>query len=232
VVNGEGSIHHGRGNHLIAVLGRAQALGLPTALVNAVLQDDDHAAPVLRRLHDCTVRDAASSEYLTRLDVTHRVVFDSMLEADFSAQARVDLAGKVVVTDWHGGRHDVAAALTGLLASLGNRGAYYPLENAERAGLWRHAVADFTPARLIVTGRHHGVCLAALAGVPFVACGSNTWKVEGLLALLPGGRTVTAPESVADACARPGDQGLARETHAWVMAQRPLTTFDRIRRVA
>jgi hypothetical protein len=36
-------------------------------------------------------------------------------------------------------------------------------------------------ADIIVTGRHHGVYLAVVAGLPFVALGSNTFKIEGLL---------------------------------------------------
>jgi hypothetical protein len=34
---------------------------------------------------------------------------------------------------------------------------------------------------LLVTGRFHGVCLAILSGTPFVAIGSNSWKISALL---------------------------------------------------
>ncbi|SMX22477.1 polysaccharide pyruvyl transferase family protein [Boseongicola aestuarii] len=35
---------------------------------------------------------------------------------------------------------------------------------------------------LLVTGRFHAVCMAILAGTPFVAIKSNSWKIEALLA--------------------------------------------------
>jgi hypothetical protein len=38
IVNGEGTIHHRQGWYLVAILGAAQRLGVPTVLVNAVLQ--------------------------------------------------------------------------------------------------------------------------------------------------------------------------------------------------
>ena len=34
---------------------------------------------------------------------------------------------------------------------------------------------------LYVTGRFHGVCLAAMIGVPFLALSSNSHKIEGIL---------------------------------------------------
>jgi hypothetical protein len=227
VVNGEGTIHHGRGRHLLTILRTAQVLGLPTVLVNAVLQACDGDRGVLERLTDCTVRDAASSDYLTALGVPHRVVFDSILEAEFIAAARLDLAGKVVVTDWHGSRVDVGTALQHVQAEIGDGAVWYPLEHPEQAAHWAHALADLQAARLVVTGRYHGVCLAAMAGVPFVACGSNTWKVEGLLAWLPGELQAWRPGAdlmamCLNALQRPA---VFAEIQRWVLAQRPLQTF-------
>lgn len=227
VVNGEGTIHHGRGRHLLAILRTAQALEVPTYLVNAVLEACDDDRDVLDQLTDCTVRDAASSAYLTRLGVPHRIVFDSILEADFVEEARVDLAGKIVVTDWHGARADVGAALQRLQAEFGDGAVWYPLEHPDQAAHWSQALADLRAARLIVTGRHHGVCLAAMAGVPFVACGSNTWKVEGLLACLPGDVQPWQPGADLSAmCAAALDRpAMFAEIQRRVLAQRPLTTF-------
>lgn len=228
VVNGEGTIHHRGGLHLLAILRGAQSMGIPTYLVNAVFQESEHDLDTLRQLRDFTVRDEASSRYLTSLDIPHRVVFDSILEAAFVDDPLQDLQGKVVVTDWHEARNaDVGVALTQLLASLGDDAVYYPLEDEERADAWRHAVADLRTARLVVTGRHHGVCLAALAGVPFVALPSNTWKVEGLLASLPGELKIcTRLEELPDACRRAlGDAETFRDIRRFVEAQRPLRTF-------
>lgn len=213
VVNGEGTIHHGRGRHLLTILRGAQALGLRTALINAVLQAVDvEDFNTLHQLSDLTVRDACSSSYLSSLGIKHRVVFDSIAEAGFLLEPSGDFAGKIIVTDWHGGRLDVGTALRELLAVLGSdRSVFYPLADGARADLWPRALADFRQARLVVTGRHHGVCLALMAGVPFIACGSNTWKVQGLLDLIP------------DAARRSVDAA-----RRWVEDQRPLTTFDRL----
>lgn len=42
-----------------------------------------------------------------------------------------------------------------------------------------HRLCDGT--RVVVTGRFHGVCLCLKIGVPFLAIGSNTHKIEGML---------------------------------------------------
>jgi SAM-dependent methyltransferase len=187
VVNGEGTIHHGRGRHLIGILAAAQQLGLPTYLVNAVLQEMDEAREILRGLHDCTVRDTLSAAYLTALDVPHRLVPDSIFEADFLPTAVHDFTAALVITDCH---PDRTAEFRDGLATLarGWQGPVvrYELESYARVSDWRHAVADLSSAAVVVTGRHHGACLAIRAGVPFVTLPSNTWKIEGLLQQLDG----------------------------------------------
>ena len=36
-------------------------------------------------------------------------------------------------------------------------------------------------ARMHVTGRYHAVCFSVMTGTPFLAIGSNSWKIEALL---------------------------------------------------
>jgi hypothetical protein len=228
VVNGEGTIHHRAGLHLVAILRGAQAMGIPTYLVNAVIQESERDLETLRRLTDFTVRDAASSRYLTGLGVPHRVVLDSIFEAEFSDEPALDMQGKIAVTDCQMSRtEDIGVALTNLLTSLGDDGVYYPLKDVARADAWQHAVADLRTARLVVTARHHGVCLAAMAGVPFVALQSNTWKVEGFLEVLPGGlRVCTDLDTLPRACENALRSAEAfREIQQFVGARRPLDTF-------
>lgn len=235
VVNGEGTIHHTGGGHLITILRGAQRMRRPTHLINAVLQDCDQHLDVLQRLTTCTVRDLASSAYLTRVGVKHRVVFDAVAEADFlDRPSDLDLSGKIVVTDVHGSRLDVIAALIRVRERYGTTAVYYPLNDRKRATRWQHTIADWKRARAVITGRHHGVCLAAMAGIPFVALGSNTWKVEGLLSLLPGGQTVASPHAdLVRAC----EQAMAKPQafaamQRWIERQCPLKTFDAIREAA
>jgi hypothetical protein len=231
IVNGEGTIHHGAGLHLLTILAGAQEIGLPTFLVNAVFQDCEQDLQTLKQLTDFTVRDAASSAYLKRLGVSHRIVLDSILEAPLEAASKNDFRNKVVITDWHFARNqDVGSALQKLLRDLGSDAVFYPLEGADREKDWRHAQADFSQAGLIVTGRHHGVCLAGMAGVPFVALGSNTWKVEGMLKLLPGNLSACAdlselPKRCEEAFANPAQFAEIKE---FLRAQLPLTTFAKI----
>lgn len=230
VVNGEGTIHHGAGLHLLALLQSAQDLGKRTLLVNSVIQQCDLYHDVLRRLDDLTVRDACSSEYLSGHGIKNRIVVDSIVEADFSGEAKLDFSGKTVVTDFHHSRKDVGGALEKLLRENPDA-VYCPLENPAREKDWQHFVANLRTARLVVTGRHHGVYLAALAGTPFVALPSNTWKIEGTLALFGTRiRMVEDYRQLDHACNwAVNNLSLFKEFSAYLTEQRPLSTFARIR---
>ncbi|HEU5125172.1 MAG TPA: glycosyltransferase [Verrucomicrobiae bacterium] len=231
IVNGEGTIHHGGGLHLLTILAGAQEMGLPTFLVNAVFQECECYADTLRKLTDFTVRDAASSAYLKQLGIPHRIVLDSIFDAPFDSNPLNDFKGKVVITDWHPTREgDVGCALKQLLRELGTEAVFYPLEDPQRERDWRHAVADLAQAKLVITARHHGVCLAALAGVPFVALGSNTWKVEGMLELLPGNLKVCSDlPMLRQECERAAlNRKLFKEIQRHVLGQRPLSTFEKL----
>ena len=45
----------------------------------------------------------------------------------------------------------------------------------------QHYLRELGRTKLHVTGRFHGVCLSMVAGAPFLAVRSNSWKVEALL---------------------------------------------------
>lgn len=227
VVNGEGTIHHRAGQHLLAILAAAQRLGRATFLVNAVFQECPGHEATLKALDDFTVRDACSSAYLRGRHIPHRVVLDSVLEAEFSPDPRHDFEGRVVVTDVVGCCSEVTAALEALRAELGDWGRFYPLEHPDRRADWRHAVADFRTASVVITGRHHGLYLAGLAGVPFVALRSNSWKMEGLLALFGDRIPVCGhPRELAQRAAQAQrDRSLFAEFADFLRSQRPLSTF-------
>lgn len=233
VVNGEGTIHHRQGWYLVAILAAAQRVGLPTYLVNAVLQEVDAARDVLMALDDCTVRDAASARYLSSLGVPHRVVHDSFFEAGFGDEPLRDFTDRLVITDCHPARTaEFAGPLQALAHAWPGMTVEYPLEGQARLADWGHAVADLRGAFAMVTGRHHGACLALAAGVPFVTLPSNTWKIEGLLDTLEG-----YPHDARDA-ARPLAERVAAavEARAWFVdaantlrRSLPLQTFARLR---
>jgi hypothetical protein len=231
IVNGEGSIHHGFGAHLLSILEAGQRLGKKTLLVNAVLQEVDSFDDVLAQLTDLTVRDVRSSEFLSNRRIGHRIVVDSMLEAQFDSAPLFDLTGRVVVTDWHPARDlDVGSILRSTLSNSKIDAFFLPLAHGIHRRVWRQIPATLASAELMITARHHGIYLAALAGVPFVALPGNTHKIEGLLALsgfpIP---LCTAADQLESALhfAR-SNRSLFTEFSQWLLSQKPLATFQHL----
>lgn len=229
VVNGEGTLHHGAGVEYFAVLGAAQRLRKATLIVNAVFEAHSGWLSVLSRLDDFCVRDLASLEHATSQGLRCRLVPDSFLAASFDQRAYADLSNKIVVTDWHPARDgDVGNTVRTLIDRLGSDCFYFPMLHGVHAKLWRGAAATWMTADLVVTARHHGIYLAALAGKPFVALPSNTKKVEGLLAAAGVDIAVcTSLSQVQDSV----DSVISRlsefdKLNQWLADQMPLTTFS------
>jgi hypothetical protein len=181
VVNGEGTLHHGAGSEYFAMLGAAQQLGKASLIVNAVFEAHQGWAAVLSKLDDFCVRDARSRDCAVQAGFRCRVVPDSLLAARFDGAPFIDLTDKIVVTDWHPVRdHDVGQTMRGILGTV-KESIYFPLLHGIHAHLWRGSIASWASATCIITGRHHGIYMAAVAGKPFVALPSNTLKIEGLM---------------------------------------------------
>ena len=184
VVNGEGTIHHGRGLELLGVLAVAQQQGKQAHLINAVLEEVPAFYETLRQLDSLTVRDAASARYLDGLNIPHRVLPDSIIDARFSDQPLFRFDGRVLVTDWHGHLNSTTGrVVTQFMNTTDNRIVFYPLRRTDAPVRWRYALAEMRTADCIVTARHHGAYLAAMAGRPFVMLASNTHKMKGFIEL-------------------------------------------------
>lgn len=184
VVNGEGTLHHGAGLHYLAILAVAQELGKKTLIVNAVYQESFGFLDVLRKLDDFCVRDSLSSENAEKQGIKNRIVPDSFLEAsfDYSDELDIDLSGKVVVTDWHPSRNiDVGNIILSYLRSYSKNCFFFPMFHEKNFLIWRKAPQVISNCDFVITGRHHGIYLAAVAKKPFVALPSNTYKIEGLI---------------------------------------------------
>lgn len=187
VINGEGSLHHDRGSEYLAIAKLAKENGKKVFLVNTIFQEMTKHVDILKDIDDITVREILSKNEVDRLGGNARLVLDSILEADFEPVDNMDFANTVVFQDYHHEREkDVGQAMfnayTNLPKSYGGRSVtFYPLKRNDAKRTWMFAVQNMRTANMTFTGRHHGVYLAGLAGIPFVACGGNSWKIESLI---------------------------------------------------
>ena len=174
VVNGEGTIHHDspNANFLMMALAWAQAAGKKTALVNALYQQEGSAfSQVLGRLDLLTVREVRSAANARAQGGRPWVLPDS---ASDRAQLIAANPLKVVAGILKGGAHPKAPSATWLDT--------IDVPKLDMSvGSFDEIVATLKQVDVYVTGQHHGVYAAALAGIPFVALTSNSHKVEGLI---------------------------------------------------
>ena len=218
--------------HLLAILGAAQHLDIPTYLVNASVGPMDEGVDVLMGLADCTVRDLASDRLLKRLGVAHRRIADTLLAAPFGATAVRDFADHLVVTDSHPTRRiEYTSDLAAVRGAWPGMVADYPLDAPGSAWDWTHAVADLATASAVLAGGRDGATLALKAGVPFVVLGADAGAME-FVDTLEG-----YPAAAADTT-RPLDARVRaalearewfREAAARCQARGPADTFSRLR---
>lgn len=160
--------------HLLAILGAAQHLDLPTYLVNASIGAVTEGVEILAGLAECTVRDRASASALRAAGVPHRVVTDVVHAAPFSPVARRDFTDHLVVTDCEPARRSAFIDdLAAVRASWPGMVADYTLAPGALSD-WTHAVADLASAAAVITGGRDGATLALAAGVPFVVLGADS----------------------------------------------------------
>lgn len=175
IANGEGTLHHDQpsGRFLLAQLGRAQAAGKRTALVNAVFQQaPPYHADVLAHLDHCSVRESASAAS-ARACGGRPVVRLDLAAAHYRGLPPRPPTRRLPPVNV-GYQHE-GAGLDFRVSDLPH--PYYGLDDD-----FADIVANLRGTRLYLTGQHHGVYAAGLAGVPFVAVGSNSHKIEGLIA--------------------------------------------------
>jgi hypothetical protein len=175
VVNGEGTIHHNQptGRFLLDQLDRAQREGKRTALLNALFQQEPPcAAGVLARLDHFSVREIASAASARACGGDPGVRLD-LCAAHYRQLPPLPPSRRLPPVNV-GYQHD-GAGLGFRLTDLGH--PYYGLDDD-----FAVIIANLRATRLYITGQHHGVYAAGLAGIPFVAVRSNSHKIEGLIA--------------------------------------------------
>ena len=209
VINGEGTLHHGRpaGESLVRVVDEITAQGRPVALINALYQSNPRLwARHLQQMTLLVARDAKSGAEmaLAAPDVARRVMPDlSLCEGAvsvggprdlliFGDSVKLPIRRSLVQAAKRCGADVILPMKTrdGLLwRNRVTRGALYAgycghVGSVGRVELARDEAAYLNwmgRARMHVTGRFHSVCLSLVTGTPFLAVGSNSWKIEALL---------------------------------------------------
>jgi hypothetical protein len=175
LVNGEGTIHHDRrvGNFLLEALRQGQEMGKTTVLVNALYQQYQlDYADVLKRLDFFAVRESLSAKFARRAGGKPKVLLDSAADPTFITYREPPKRPKhgILVGETH-----IKSPCHGFLEQ------YRDYKRLRLRGTLNECVAILRKATCYITGQHHGVYAAGIAGIPFVAIPSNSHKIQGLI---------------------------------------------------
>ncbi len=210
IINGEGTLHHGKEGaaRLLSVVDFAG--DTPVALINALYQDNPADwSKWLEKLSYIATRDNRSAdEIASRIARRPEVIPDLTLSARIVSKPEVDaiiygdsvhnavserlaalasaddapLIPSVSVRKRMKGRNPVVRALRRWWIARDLRRARAENPTLELCQTEDDYAARIAGAGLHVTGRFHGVCYAMAARTPFVAVASNSWKIEALIA--------------------------------------------------
>ncbi|MDP4611534.1 MAG: polysaccharide pyruvyl transferase family protein [Opitutales bacterium] len=167
VINGEGSIHHGRFQELIDLASK-----FPVALVNCVYQENPEN-PNLLKLKYVSARESMSANALIQLGAEAEVVPDVLFASSFLRSfVPLNSADKEIgVTD--SAKKEIKSFGP---FSIRYRPGYSP--KAKVVGDYLHYL---TSHKRMCIGRFHAVIAASVLEIPFSCWDSNTWKTEGLM---------------------------------------------------
>jgi len=171
-VNGEGTLHHRapKGDFLMSALGDGQATGKVTMLVNALIQQDaPYFNDTIKRLDFFSVRDPRSLVSARKCGGSPVLLTDSCADPCFLRGRKLRALPEIVKGD----THPVSPA-HGVLGQL-------PFPHFGLNVAFEDCVATLAQAKLYITGQHHGIYAAVLAGIPFVPLVSNSHKIEALV---------------------------------------------------
>lgn len=169
VVNGEGTLHHGRGEHLCDAIEKAQAEGKYTYLVNTTWQDMPlQRKTMLQRLTRVSVRETRSQQEMQKWGIEPEVHLD---------------AAYFHPTSWRSyGREGT------LVTDAYSHGWYWPPGETRRLDMlslkWQDVLQTVALHELLITGRFHGIIAALKTRTPFMAMPGNSHKTVGLLEML------------------------------------------------
>ena len=155
IINGEGSIHHGRKTHLLDL-----ANDYPTALINCVFQENGEQ-PSLKNFRYISARESLSAAEIIRqgaaCEVVPDLIFASTLLRSIVAPAPNLPLG---ITD------NVTNPLSGF---------------SPKSDLVYDTLLKLKRCKKVCAGRFHAAIAAAVMGIPFSTWESNTWKTQGMM---------------------------------------------------
>lgn len=165
IINGEGTFH--RCADAAADLLQISELKF-TVLINTLWEKMYDAELLLKKVKFICVRESFSyKEIIKYVDKRKVSIIPDM---SFYCKPAIDTTGFC------------DSVMTTLRASLSQKSNYFGMHPVATSPSLVAYLSWMSSLKLFVTGRFHGVCLAALSNTPFLAFPSNSHKIEGLLA--------------------------------------------------
>ncbi|MFC3153101.1 polysaccharide pyruvyl transferase family protein [Litoribrevibacter euphylliae] len=167
VVNGEGSIHHGRNPHLLEVSKK-----YPSVLLNCVYQENPRNDALKEFLH-ISARESYSALEIQQKNIKCSVVPDVIFASSFVRSfPKPNSTKDLGITDnvrkeYHYKYGPFKKKVKGDFSAHGHSPAEY--------------IYQLTQYNRICAGRFHAAVISALLEIPFATWDSNTWKTEAML---------------------------------------------------
>lgn len=169
LINGEGTFHHSP-KWISGLLG--QFLVKPVVVINAVWDTMCVERSLLSKVSLIFVRETKSFNQLITIYPQDRVkVVPDMLFASLKTIKQHQEASI--------GYCDSVLEYVRMLSEVKDN--YFPLETKTTQPDFYAYIAWLSGLKLYITGRFHGICLAAMCGIPFLSFPSNCHKNEALL---------------------------------------------------
>jgi hypothetical protein len=173
IVNGEGTLHHkSSGSLAIREEIKASPTGSTVAVINSVWQ---HMPWAIQGVALSAARESLSADEMMRDRMGNEVwtVPDITLGHQYRPPHRGG-SGTLIIDSVN---TEVSKWLQKLALEMG--GKY--LRMCEWQGTAKEFIDMLSMHDRVISGRFHGVTMCMLAGTPFLAAPSNTWKTQGML---------------------------------------------------
>lgn len=178
IINAEGTLHHGRGEDLLAMVDAAIQNGVKVYIINALIQEMGEYAEVLAKCSAIVTRDPRSFAEAKKYSDSVYLTPDTFVIADFEPAVETEVSDKIIVTDYLGTMPEGPGYIVDrLIKDKAEESEFFPLQSPFTSSQWRGVVNRLRSARCVVSARHHGLYAAAMAGRPMVILESNSHKM-------------------------------------------------------